>query len=83
MKSFEVCRSEHTEACQAIHRWHLREADLFDLNFGLDDYEVIRQEDMRAINDRNLWFAQTSVWIFGISWSLMALLSIYLHLKKS
>jgi len=66
-------------ACNIISRWHSREADLFQLGRGLDDYNPIRTEGLRDINDRNLWFAQTSAWIFGVAWLLMALLSIYLH----
>ena len=66
-------------ACAVISRWHIREADLFEMGRGLDDYKVIAEEDMRAMHDRNLWFAQTSPWIFGVAWLLMAMLTLYLH----
>jgi hypothetical protein len=67
-------------SCEAISRWHNREADLFQLGHGLEDYAVLNRDGLRSIRDKNLLFAQTSAWIFGIAWFLMALLSIYLHL---
>ncbi len=66
-------------ACNVITRWHHREADLFQLGRGLEDYDAIRAEDLRSSKDRNLLFAQTSAWIFGVAWFLMAVLAIYLH----
>jgi len=66
-------------ACGVIGHWHAKEAKLFDKNCGLGDYDVLRKDDVRAIHDRNLLFAQTSPWIFGIAWLLMAVLAIYLH----
>jgi hypothetical protein len=69
-------------ACNIIARWHNREADLFQLARGLDDYAPIAEEELRVIHDRNLLFAQTSPWIFGPAWLLMAILTIYLHTIK-
>jgi len=70
-------------SCRAISRWHNREADLFQIGRGLEDYGPINREGLRSINDKNLLFAQTSSWIFGIAWFLMASLSIYLHALKT
>jgi len=70
-------------ACNAINRWHNREADLFQFGRGLADYGPIRADDLRASNDRNLWFAKTSAWIFGGAWLLMAVLTVYMHSVKS
>src|SRR5476651_1079876 len=69
-------------SCSAITRWHNREADLFQLGRGLEDFGPINREGLRAINDKNLLFAQTSSWIFGVAWFLMAMLTIYLHTAK-
>lgn len=67
-------------SCNAISRWHSREADLFEIGKGLEDYGPLFRSDLRAITDRNLLFAQTASWIFGSAWFFMALLSVYLHL---
>jgi len=66
-------------ACNIISRWHERQGELFAKGAGLSDYFVLRKDDVKEIHERNLWFAQTSPWIFGIAWLLMALLAIYLH----
>jgi hypothetical protein len=69
-------------SCNAISRWHNREADLFQIGRGLEDYTPLFRSDLRAITDRNLLFAQTSAWIFGFSWFLLAILTVFLHIKK-
>ena len=66
-------------ACNVISRWHLRQAELFDLGRGLEDYGPIDHDPNKAIHDRNLLFAQTSPWIFGVAWVLMAVIAIELY----
>lgn len=66
-------------ACDVISRWHGRQSELFNLNRGLEDYQVIDHKEIKKTHDRNLLFAQTSPWIFGVAWLLMALLAIQLN----
>jgi hypothetical protein len=64
--------------CQIIERWHIRQSELLAVATDeLDDWEVLRQPTVATVNERNLWFAQTSPWIFGASWTLMGLIVIW------
>jgi len=67
--------------CTIITEWHKRQDDLFDTGADLDDYVVLKRQSVRGIHDSNLYFAQTSTWIFGLAWFLMAILAIYLHVS--
>jgi len=68
-----------TGVCDIISQWHDKQSALFELGLGLEDYDVLRRDTVKSIHDRTLWFAQTSHWIFGVAWFLMALLTIALH----
>jgi hypothetical protein len=66
--------------CQIIHNWHVRQNKLFETSDELDDWEILRHEQVASVNERNLWFAQTSSWIFGIAWILMGVIAIWAYL---
>jgi hypothetical protein len=65
--------------CQVIQHWHVKQKDLFKTGAKLDDYSVLKHDSVKKIHDSNLLFAQTSTWIFGSAWILMAGLAIYLR----
>jgi hypothetical protein len=66
-------------ACTVLSKWHDRQSELFEKESGLDNYQVLRQTNVKEIHERNLWFASTSPWIFMAAWILMAGLAIYLQ----
>jgi len=65
--------------CQVIQHWHGKQDELFRTGANLDEYSVLKHDKVRNIHDGNLLFAQSSTWIFGGAWVLMAGLAIYLH----
>lgn len=66
--------------CQIIERWHIQQKRLLDEpSDTLEDWVVLRQPTVATVNERNLWFAKTSCWIFGVAWALMGVIAAWAY----
>jgi hypothetical protein len=68
-------------ACQMIRHWHHRQDGLLEADPALQAYYGLQPREQTRIHGRDIWFAQTSPYIFGVAWIVFGGLAIFLGLK--
>jgi hypothetical protein len=70
-------------ACGMIHHWHNRQDGLLASDGELQKYYALQPKEQAHIHARDIWFAQTSPYIFGVAWVVFGCLSLYFGLLHS
>ena len=75
-------------AIDTIALWHIKQNNLFENDFFMDDYRVTRataqkKSPLDVKHRRILEFAQIMPYVFLIAWILFAAIDIWLHLKEA
>jgi len=69
-------------AVKMIRHWHNRQDGLLEDDIELQKYYALQPREQTLIHARDIWFAQTSPYIFGIAWILFGILAIYFSMSN-
>jgi hypothetical protein len=67
-----------TAACNMIRHWHHRQDTILETDEELQKYYGFQPKDQSRIHARDILFAQTAPYIFGMAWLAFLALTAYL-----
>ncbi len=65
-----------------IRHWHRRQDGLLEADEELQKYYALQPQEQTLIHARDIWFAQTSPYIFGVAWILFGALALILSYTR-